>query len=203
MVRIIFVSFVSVVASLGCIVTPALAQGVATALDASGMWVSTWLTADSSLEDNAYFMQSIEEAGMRSFTYESENRSVPYGPNAQWSRGSAVFTNGTEAVNSESRRTFRLRVDPGDRGERVIEADGESFFLQRNSAEASEQSAQATPLEEAGAFLDGMVACVTENFEAIVVLSADTAPDFEELGSSCALDQDSLSELADALVQDA
>ena len=201
--RIILVSFVAVVASLGCIGTPALAQGVAVALDESRLWEGTWLTADSSLEDNVYSMLSIEEAGMRSFTYELENRSVPYGPNAEWSGGSAVFRDAIEAVDSESGRTFRLRVDPGDRGERVIETDGESFFFQRNSAEASEQSAQATPIEEAGAFLDGMAACLTENFEAIVESSADTAPDFDELGERCGLDQDALSETADALVQEA
>ena len=199
----ILVICITVVASLGCTGTPALAQGVAVALDESGLWEGTWLTVDSSLEDNVYSMLSIEEADMRSFTYELENRSVPYGPNAEWSGGSAVFRDAIEAVDSESGRTFRLRVDPGDRGERVIETDGESFFFQRNSAEASDQSAQATPLEEAGAFLDGMVACLTENVEAIVESSADTAPDFEELGARCALDQDSLSELANDLVQDA
>ena len=201
--RITLVSFVTVVASLGCIGTSALAQGVAVALDESSLWEGTWLTADSSLEDNVYFMLSIEEAGVRSFTYELENRSVPYGPNAEWSSGSAVFRGATEAVDSESGRTFRLRVDSGEGDERVIETDDESFFFQRNSAEASEQSAQATPIEEAGAFLDGMAACLTENFEAIVESSADTAPDYDELGERCGLDQHALSETADALVQEA
>ena len=198
MMRIIFVSFVTVMASLGCVGAPAPAQGVAIALDAPEMWEGTWLTADSSLEDNVYFRLWIEEAGMRSFTYELENRSVPYGPNAEWSSGSAVFRDATEAVDSESGRTFRLRVDPGGQDERVIETDGESFFFQRNSAEASEQSAQATPFKEAAAFLDGMVACLT-----VVESFADIVPDFEELGERCGLDQDSLSELAFALVNEA
>ena len=150
-----------------------------------------------------YTMLSIEEAGIRSFTYELENRVVPYGPNAEWFDGRAVFVNPTEAVDSEAGRTFRLRVDPGDRDERVIELDGESFLFQRRSVEAGERITQVTPIEEAGAFLDAMVACVSENSEAIVESSGDTGPDMSELGARCGLDQDSLSELARALVQDA
>ena len=203
MVRVVLVSSLIVVASLGCAPAPAPAQGVAIAIGASGAWEGTWLTADSSLEDNVYTMLSIEEAGIRSFTYELENRVVPYGPNAEWFDGRAVFVNPTEAVDSEAGRTFRLRVDPGDRDERVIELDGESFLFQRRSVEAGERITQVTPIEEAGAFLDAMVACVSENSEAIVESSGDTGPDMSELGARCGLDQDSLSELARALVQDA
>ncbi len=203
MMRLIVVSCVTFLASLGCVGTPALAQGVATTPDSSAMWEGTWLTADSSLEDNVYFMLWIGEAGRRSFRYELENRAVPYGPNAERSGGSAEFRDATEAVDSESGRTFRLRVDPEDRDERVIETDGESFFFQRTGSELAEQDAQANPLEEAEAFLDGMVVCLNENFAAIVESSEDTAPDFDELGARCGLDQDALSESADALVQDA
>lgn len=195
---ILFPSLI-VAASLGGASAPAQEPGVVITPNESQLWEGTWLTAGSSLEDNVYFMLSVEEAGIRSFTYELEDRAVPYGPNAQWFDGIAVFVDPTEATDSAAGRTFRLRVDPGDRDQRIIELDGESFLLQRSSG----TQVTATAIGEAGAYLDAMVACISDNFEAIAESSGETAPDMGDLGARCDLDQDSLSELADALVRDA
>ena len=43
-----------------------------------------------------------------------------------------------EAVDSEAGRTFRLRVAPANRDERVIDLDGESFLFQPEGVAAGE-----------------------------------------------------------------
>lgn len=125
-------SLLLVVATLSC--APASPTSVAIAPDEAGLWEGTWLTADSSIEDNVYFMLSIDTPSVHSFTYELEDRYVPYGPNADWFSGSALFLDSTEAVDAEAERTFRLRVSPENPHERVIELDGESFLFQWKTA---------------------------------------------------------------------
>ena len=127
--RIIQFFLATALASLGCIGTQPLAQGVKIDPYLSGRWEGTWMTEGSSIENNVYHMLSITEANMGSFTYVLDDRPVPYGPNAIWSEGTAQFRNEFEAIDVQARRTFILRVDPGDRQQRVIEIDGEAFLF--------------------------------------------------------------------------
>ena len=127
--RIIQFFLVAAVASLGCTGTQPLAQGVEIAPEQSELWNGNWMTADSSLEDNIYYTLEITEANERSFTYDLEDRVVPYGHDVIWSRGTAYFRNALEAVDYGAERTFVLRVDPEDRLRRIIETEGVSFLF--------------------------------------------------------------------------
>ena len=50
------------------------------------LWQGDWYEASSgSVEDNVYFRLEISGADQHGFGYQLEERTVPYGPNAEWS----------------------------------------------------------------------------------------------------------------------
>ena len=57
-----------------------------------GVWEGEWIRTDSDLENNYYSILRIQDVDDRGFTYSSECRNIPYGPNAMWSdEGRASF----------------------------------------------------------------------------------------------------------------
>ena len=62
-------------------------------------WGGTWVSTDSDLESNVYHMLHVEGVSVLGFRYGFECREVPYGPNAVWTEGTAVFRDAGEAVD--------------------------------------------------------------------------------------------------------
>ncbi len=90
-----------------------------------GMWEGEWISAHSRLDDNIYWVLRIQDADSQGFTYSFECRSVPYGPNVQWSnQARASFRGPFNAANPESGEVFSLDINPADRHDRVIEIEG-------------------------------------------------------------------------------
>ena len=87
------------------------------------LWEGDWYEASSgSVEDNVYFRLEISGADRHGFGYQLEERTVPYGPNAEWSgERTARFDNPLRATDPATGHVFSLSIDPADPYSRIIE----------------------------------------------------------------------------------
>ena len=89
-----------------------------------GLWEGEWISTSSDLEENIYSIFRIKDADECGFTYSSECRDIPYGPNAEWKgEERAVFSGPFGAANPVTGTTFSLRVNPEDRNDRVMKVE--------------------------------------------------------------------------------
>ena len=98
--------------------------GPATALQEGeyGLWEGEWVMEGSKVADNVYSILRIRAVDSGGFTYETECRDIPYGPNAVWSgEKQARFQGSLDACSPEPETRFRLGVDPDDRHARTLE----------------------------------------------------------------------------------
>ena len=87
------------------------------------LWEGDWYEASSgSVEDNVYFRLDISGADQHGFGYQLEERTVPYGPNAEWSgERTARFDNPLRATDPATGHVFFLSIDPADPYSRIVE----------------------------------------------------------------------------------
>ena len=121
-----------------------------------GRWSGDWYTPSSSLEDNVYQAFYVRDATASGFTYQFEDRSVPYGPNSEFSDdATAVFLSQSTALNRETGEVLLLQVDPDDAHARVISTqcvlDGCTGFIYRRAVYRAGFDCEraATPIETA------------------------------------------------------
>ena len=87
-----------------------------------GLWEGQWVMEGSDLDENYYSILRIGAVHSGGFSYETECRDIPYGPNAEWSgEKRARFEGSLEACSPEPETRLRLSVDPDDRHARMIE----------------------------------------------------------------------------------
>ena len=127
-----------------------------------GLWSGEWLLSGSDFEENVYTILRIRDVHPGGFSYETECRDIPYGPNATWWSGEelAEFRGPLNASNAGNRTRFRLRVNPRDRHDRSLrmtplqcshtDAPGDAFVFRRPVFRAGFDCARAaTPVERA------------------------------------------------------
>ena len=126
-----------------------------------GMWSGEWLLSGSDTAENVYTILRISDVHPGGFSYKTECRDVPYGPNATWSgEERAEFLGPLDASNAGTRTRFRLRVNAHDRHDRYLrmtplqcshtDAPGEAFVFRRSVFRAGFDCARAaTPVERA------------------------------------------------------
>lgn len=89
-----------------------------------GLWAGEWLMAGSDLEENVYSILRIRDVDAGGFSYETECRDIPYGPNAVRSgEERARFQGPLEAWHPETGTYFRLSIHPDDRHDRTLEME--------------------------------------------------------------------------------
>lgn len=88
-----------------------------------GLWEGDWYEASSgSVEDNFYFRLEISGADRLGFGYQLEERTVPYGPNAEWSEErTARFDSPLRATDPSTGHVFLMSIDPADPYSRTVE----------------------------------------------------------------------------------
>lgn len=119
-------------------------------------WEGDWYTPPWPLEDNVYQALYVKDVTASGFTYQFEDRSVPYGPNAEFSDdANAVFLSPSTALNRETGEILLLQVDPDDQHARVISTqcvlDGCTGFIYRRTVYRAgfDCASAATPIETA------------------------------------------------------
>ncbi len=115
------------------------------------LWEGDWYEASSgSVEDNVYFRLQISGADRHGFGYQLEERTVPYGPNAEWSgERTARFDNPLRATDPATGHVFFLSIDPADPYSRIID-------MREAGPGTSERSPDLGPDPAGGTFaLDG------------------------------------------------
>ena len=87
------------------------------------LWEGDWYEASSgSVKDNVYVRLEVSGADRHGFGYQLEERTVPSGPNAEWSgERTARFDNPLRATDPATGHVFSLSTDPADSCSRIIE----------------------------------------------------------------------------------
>ena len=86
------------------------------------LWRGEWLSPYSDLAENYYAIVRIDSVDPNGFTYETECRDIPYGPNTEFSGEKRVlFLAPRVAQDAETGAMITLRINPDDRHDRVLE----------------------------------------------------------------------------------